>query len=509
MALESLRVTKKQINDYYSPKVLGFQRMVNSINVVGYGQIIQKFLNSEVLETYYHEWSWDFGTMSVYNQTTGQVFSEIEAGPAFWNVTSEEGVSFLAGTYSIEGLRKLKYCNTCTDANGLVYDTINNFQQRFTQLSSLVNTYGTFDGFLFYDLDQPRYTNVYPSIKYDDGVNITYYFKTIDGTDKDLEQMSIITGEPQETIELSITTAPVVKPQLGQNSVITSCCEGTSYIISGQQTIGSILYSNALTESYCWYVESLTDLTPTLPPTITFTSGGRSCSFCISTNSCPPICEVISLAYSTNPVSVCTQSFSDYFIAYNVGKLYTLGNCGGTSPVTGYYYDGKNILFWDGTSIQEYGVCLSCEPVRYSYSSSSGIAACNAEPIFYDWDSANGILYNEGGCGSSIASTGYYADGTSIFLWDGVNLRIRGLCRPNYIIQYCCTGEQRVFDSQGKSQGVGTVIYFLADDTNYPVPCWSVVSETESVPTITGFITGNYFSDCPSCTSFAGINCPE
>ncbi len=215
MALQSLRVTKKELNDYYNPKVSDYQRMVNSINISGYGQIIQRYLNQEVLETYYNEYSYGLGQMVVFNSTTGQVFIESEAGPAFWNVSSLDGLAFLNGTYEIDGLRKLKYCNNCTDANGLGYNTVNNFQQRFTQLNSLVNTYGLYDGFLFYDLDQPRYTNVYPSIKYDDGVNITYYFKTIDGTDKNLEQISEITGKPQETIELSITTAPVnVKPAI-------------------------------------------------------------------------------------------------------------------------------------------------------------------------------------------------------------------------------------------------------------------------------------------------------
>jgi hypothetical protein len=216
-----------------------------------------------------------------------------------------------------------------------------------------------YDGFLFYDLDQPRYTNVYTSVKYDDGVNITYYFKTINGIDESLENMSIITGQPELAIEASITTAPLIKPQIGQNSVITSCCEGTSYIISGQQTIGTILFNNTLAESYCWYVESLTDLTPTLPPTITFSSGGRSCGFCTKTYGCPPICEIISLAYSTDVNLVCSQSFNEYLIAWNVSKLYTLGNCGGTSPVTGYYYDGRSVLFWDGSSISEYGRCPS------------------------------------------------------------------------------------------------------------------------------------------------------
>jgi hypothetical protein len=214
------------------------------------------------------------------------------------------------------------------------------------------------------------------------------------------------------------------------------------------------------------------------------------------------------MAYSTDPVLVCSQSFSDYFIAWNVSKLYNFEDCGGISPSIGYYYDGKWIYYWNGNEIVDYGPCLTCEPVRYSYSPSNGLAACNAEPIFYDWDSTNGILYNEGGCGSSIASTGYYSDGTSYFIWDGVRFRRLGLCNPNYVLEYCCTGEQRIFDSGNKALGVGTVIYFLADDTNYQVPCWRVVSVTEAEPTITGFITGNYFSDCPSCISSTGILCP-
>jgi len=508
MALKSYRVTRKEIMDYYNPKVSAYQRMVNSINAGWYGQIIQRYSNTEILETYYNEYSYNLGQMVVYNPTTGQEYVDIEAGPAFWSVSSLDGLAFLNGTYDIDGLRKLKYCNNCTDGNGLPYNTVNNFRQRFTQLSSLVFGNELYDGFLFYDLDQPTYTNVYPSVKVDDGVNITYFFRTIYGVDQTLSKMSENTGQPEIAIEVSITTAPLIKPQEGQNSVITSCCEGTSYVISGQRTIGTILYNDSLPESYCWYVESLTNQPTTLPPTITFTSGGRSCGFCTKTNGCPPICEPISMAYSTDPVLVCSQSFSDYFIAWNVSKLYNFEDCGGISPSIGYYYDGKTILFWDGNSIQDYGECLTCESVRYSYSPLDGLAACYAFPTFYDWDSTNGILYNEGGCGSSIASTGYYSDGTSYFIWDGVRFRRLGLCNPNYVLEYCCTGEQRIFDSGNKALGVGTVIYFLADDTNYQVPCWRVVSESDAEPTITGFINGNYFSDCPSCISSTGILCP-
>jgi len=362
MALKSLRVTKKEIIDYYNPKVSAYQRMINSIGVVGYGQIIQRYLNTEILETYYNEYSYDLGQMVVFNSTTGLVFIESEAGPAFWNVSSLEGLAFLNGTYEINGLRKLKYCNGCGDGNGLPYDTVNNFKQRFNQLSSLVFGYGLYDGFLFYDLDQPRYTNVYPSVKVDDGVNITYYFKTIDGQDQTLAKMSETTGQPEIAIEASITTAPLVKPQIGQNSVITSCCEESiSYVISGQYTIGNILYTeNGLAiQSYCWFVESLTNNAPTLGGEFIFTSGGRSCGFCTKTNGCPPSCEQISLSYSTNVNLVCSQSFSDYLIDWSTGKLYNFEDCGGTSPVSGYYYDGKSVLFWDGLSISEYGRCPS------------------------------------------------------------------------------------------------------------------------------------------------------
>ena len=390
MALKSLRVTRKEINDYYSPKVSAYQRMINSINAGWYGQIIQRYLNTEILETYYNEYSYNLGQMVVYNATTGQEYIESEAGPAFWNVSSLEGLAFLNGTYEISGLRKLKYCNGCTDGNGLPFNTINNFQQRFTQLSSLVFGYGLYDGFLFYDLDQPRYTNVYPSVKVDDGVNMTYYFRTIDGIDQTLAKMSENTGQPEIAIEASITTAPLVKPQIGQNSVITSCCEGTSYIISGQQTIGTILYNDSLPESYCWYVESLTDLTPTLPPTITFTSGGRSCGFCTKTNGCPPSCEQISLSYSTNVNLVCSQSFSDYLIDWGTGKLYNFEDCGGTSPVSGYYYDGRSVLFWDGLSISDYGRCPSTsyfDLVDIFSDNFNGIWSYTNSPVQQIWSS--------------------------------------------------------------------------------------------------------------------------
>jgi hypothetical protein len=358
MALKSLRVTKKEIIDYYNPKVSAYQRMVNSINAGWYGQIIQRYSNSEILETYYNEYSYDFGEMVVYNATTGQAYVESEAGPAFWNVSSLDGLEFLSGTYDISGLRKLKYCNNCSDGNGLPYDTVNNFQQRFTQLSSLVSNYGLYEGFLFYDLDQPAYTNVYPSVKYDDGVNMTYYFKTINGEDRTLAKMSEETGQPEIAIEASITTAPVVKPQVGSNTVITSCCdESISYVISGQYTIGNILYSDSITESFCWYVESLTNDLPSVGATVS--SGGRSCAECVKLNPCPTPCETLYLAYSTDVSTVCSSTYDYYNVNWEASEIYYEGSCGENFARSGYYYDGKMVYYWDGRTFSEYGPCPS------------------------------------------------------------------------------------------------------------------------------------------------------
>lgn len=360
MPLKSLRVTRKEIDTFYNPKVNDFQLMIDSINYVGYGQIIQNYSNVGVLNTYYHVYSTVYNQMVVYNPTNGIAVIVVEAGPTFWGVSAQEGLDFLEGTGEIPGYRKLKYCNNCEDNNGLSYPTIDNFKSRFRELSNLVYNYGTLDGFLFYDLDQPRYTNVYPSVKYDDGINLIYFFKTIYGTNRSLEEMSLDTGYSTTQIETSITTAPIIKPQEGNNSVITPCCGGNPQVIFGQRPIGSILYNSNMSESYCWYVESLTNSDPTVPISEVFSDGGRSCQFCITTHGCPPVCETISLAYSTNPADVCLQLYDDYFIAYNVSKLYEFGNCGGTVPPSGYYADRKGfIYYWDGITFSEYGRCPS------------------------------------------------------------------------------------------------------------------------------------------------------
>ena len=161
MSLISYKFTQRELNDYYLPKVDAFRYMIDSVNANGFGQIIQRTSNTgDVIQTYYEIWDSRYGSMVVYDTTSGQIVVPEEAGPTFWGVSSLEGLGFLNGFTSIENLRKLKYCNSCTDSNTITVPTITNFKQRFEQLNSLTREYNLFDGFLFYDTEQPRFTNV-------------------------------------------------------------------------------------------------------------------------------------------------------------------------------------------------------------------------------------------------------------------------------------------------------------------------------------------------------------
>jgi len=431
MSLVSYKFTKKELNDYYNPKVIAYRYMTNSINAIGFGQIVQKTsVTGNIIDTYYHIYDFATNSMVVFNPTLSQNVPSEEAGPTFWGVSSIDGLNFLNGLATIPNLRKLKYCNNCSDANGLILPVISNFENRFTQLDSLVRTYNLLDGFLFYETNQPRYTNVFPSVKYDDGVNILYFFKTIDGTDKTLEQISEITGDAPAQIEASINTASIFKPNAGVNSVITSCCDGYSHIIFGQYPQGMILFNGTLENSYCWYVESLTNEPVTIPPAFQFTSGGRSCQFCISTHGCPPICETILMAYSTNAIDVCSEVYNNYYIAWNVGKIYNFEDCGGLSPASGYYYDGRTIYYWDGLSITDYGTCSTCETRYFSFKPIADFPSLCAAPTFaYEFDASTNMLYNQSSCNTTVADVGYYAESGIIYYFDGTTLSSYSRCK--------------------------------------------------------------------------------
>lgn len=361
MALRSLKVTKKELQNYYQPLTSDFERMVDSVNsVMGYGQVIQRYLGLEVLNTYYHVWDNNLGEKVVIDKTSLSYYPEAQAGPMLWGVTSQDGLNFLNGVSSLSGYRKFKYCDGCADKNTIAFQSVNNFKKRFSQISNLITQYNTLDAYLFYDDSLPRFTNVYPAVKEDDGVNVTFRFKNIEGTDKSLSDIEQITGKPVIEIETSIDEAPVVKPQEGSNSLIVSCCdEGIFYVVSGQMKIGATVTSSSYFDgSKSWYIESYTDSDPTIPEGIRFTYNERSCKSGIINNPCGgPPCEQLKLSYSRSPFDVCTQIATDYDFDSTNGILYEFESCGELISKSGVYSDGENLFSWNGINFEKIGKC--------------------------------------------------------------------------------------------------------------------------------------------------------
>ena len=128
MALKSRRVTKKELTTYYDPKASDYIFMVDSINSNGYGQIIENYSGDLILNTYYNIWDNRLNSMVVYDKISTSILSEVEAGPTFFGVSSVDGINFLNGTLDIAGLRKLKYCDACSDGNGLKKPVIENLK---------------------------------------------------------------------------------------------------------------------------------------------------------------------------------------------------------------------------------------------------------------------------------------------------------------------------------------------------------------------------------------------
>lgn len=361
MALTSFKITKKIFETFYSPKVSKFDRMVGSINSsMGYGQTIESYVDTKVLNTYYHVWDNDRMSEVVMDATSGEINSVEQAGPMFWGVTSQQGISFLNGTISISGLRKLKYCNGCEDRNTIVYPSLVDFKKKFSEVGNLITQYNTLDGYLFYDTTLPRFSNVFPAAKEDDGINVTFRFKTVDGTDKTLAEISQITSKPIIEIEESIDLSDPVKPEEGANSVIVSCCDEKLYhVVEGQMKIGATATSSSYFDgSKSWYVESYTNDESTIPRGITFMYGERSCKSGIINNPCGgSACEQLKLSYSRSRFDVCIQKATDYDFDSTNGILYEFESCGELISKPGVYSDGENIFSWDGINFEKIGKC--------------------------------------------------------------------------------------------------------------------------------------------------------
>jgi hypothetical protein len=162
-------------------------------------------------------------------------------------------LDFLNGTFSIGGLAKLKYCNNCSNRNGLSLPTITSFSDRFGYLKDLKVNYGVTEGYIFYDYNLPLNQRWYPSVYDRDGGS--YVFKNYLGTNKSEIALAAETSIPVRDITLSIESSKPIKPETYTSSVIVNCCDGkTTYIIDGVYDVGTVLYSKDVSPVPCYQV---------------------------------------------------------------------------------------------------------------------------------------------------------------------------------------------------------------------------------------------------------------
>lgn len=74
-----------------------------------------------------------------------------------------------------------------------------------------------------------------------------------------------------------------------------------------------------------------------------------------------PTCDVVYYGYSdgrrTPPEDSCRVTPQEYAFDPVTGILYIAGSCGVDVAPAGYYSDGKEISYFDGTSLSYYSAC--------------------------------------------------------------------------------------------------------------------------------------------------------
>lgn len=259
MSYQSFLITQDQLDKYYTPKKDAYNLITQSIISNGYGQEIYDFksTNDNSLNSL-NIYNTDSQVMKIYIPSTNTWYSEEEAGPLLWGVTSQQGLDFLNGVYNIPGLLKLKYCNSCSDRNGLPLLTITSFTQRFTYVKEIMTSFGSTQSYLFYDFALPNRQNFFPAVM-DPNIG-NYIFKNYQGINKTELQVAAETGIPRESISTSLSEAVPILPSKTFNYILTWCCDFNISIViesSVEITFPYISFRSKTTGEYppCWSVK--------------------------------------------------------------------------------------------------------------------------------------------------------------------------------------------------------------------------------------------------------------
>ena len=283
MSYQSFLVTQDDLDSYYDPKSQIYSLMNESIGYNGYGQAIYNFVSSDdnTINSV-NIWNSSNRSMMIYVISTDTWYTESQAGPSLWGVTSQQGIDFLNGTYDIDGLAKLKYCNECSDGNGLPVPVITSFKERTQYLKELMKSYGTSESYLFYDYAQPTRQNFFPSVV--DPNTGNYIFKNYQGATKSEIQVAADTRIPKESISASLSESKRIRPSTFLY-VIRWCCGLNTEIIEVKSSLelGSVINfkdDKGLYKSPCFTVLSKSEDKPTITGLLKSTY--RDCDSCWS-----------------------------------------------------------------------------------------------------------------------------------------------------------------------------------------------------------------------------------
>lgn len=263
MSYRTYSVTRKDLADYYTPKSDIYNLMIASINAGGYGQVIYDFVNTfDNSINSFNIWNPDTSRMEVFNPNNNTWYLQSEAGPSLWGVSSEFGLSFLAGNASIIGLAKLKYCNGCSNRSGLPTTAISSFSSRFTSLKDMMDLNGADTGYLFYDFALPLNQNYFKSVVEIGSGN--YIFRDWQNTPKTESQVAAQTGIPTAEITDSISKSEPILPPKTFNYLLRWCCNPSfTTVIELPYELSSktIAFKDGRgTFPPCWSVEPTTDV---------------------------------------------------------------------------------------------------------------------------------------------------------------------------------------------------------------------------------------------------------
>ncbi len=477
----------------FTQQAITFDYMNQSVVNATTGSTVVQLEGINVLQRFYYIYDINIQSDVVQSQSGESVLPE-DAGPTYFGVTSQEGIDFLNGTFDISGFEILRYCDGCTDSNGLVLSAATAYMIRFYNLGNLVSDYlrmGATTGYFLYGYpSEGGPTVIFNSTSYIDREGgVKYSFTNSNGEVVSIIDVATILQATPGQIITSLESATPIIPTPTTNYQIQSCCDTNLFeVVEGPYNIGD----NVCTENYpghsCWEVVGTT----TDPVTLTITPcKGMSftdCTSCVSTmyggRGCPQFYSV---------TNCCEYQSEVVYGSFMIGK----------------YYPDSNYAYWNIGSPTSGPATITLNSSN-QYDGCAGGACYGIYNITRCCDEQTGVAENflaigktyvdvNGDCWT-VESTSTSTPNIQLLITNG-GYDYPSLCTDAnnhcyYLIQLC--SDSAVY---AKTWGEFIInnVYYANESLQ---DCWMVISplthhESYDLVRLNGFSYGPY--SCPTC----------